>query len=289
MQTSDYDKISVTAKIVAHARQFSDIPFAHDIANYIDAARAMTEVANDVPKDGRNLAAPLVEARYKSISKFIQQNGFSQVLEIASGFTLRGLAFCKESTMTYVESDLAQVTKSKQVLIQLIKQKYDLGTCENYYPVTANALNQQEILGLLNLLDTSKPIAIITEGLIPYLTQLEQTLLAQNVRCLLSRFVSGYWITPDFITKTTANRALPDTDQQFREAVNQATQRPLHQDAFETEQDIENFIDEQGFTFRCVPQLTLVDALVSAQRLNIQQNEIDHLKPRMNLWILAIK
>ena len=92
MQSIDYDKISITAKLVAYFRQVSDIPFAQDVSDFVRAEEAMQEIASMMESEGDNLIklketvdqvkvyAPLLESRYKSIVQVILKTGIKQVL-----------------------------------------------------------------------------------------------------------------------------------------------------------------------------------------------------------------
>ncbi|MBU6427616.1 MAG: hypothetical protein KGR26_01270, partial [Cyanobacteria bacterium REEB65] len=98
----------MTAKFVAYMRQFSDIPFAKEVAQWLAADSALQELRREHELDLDELAlfAPLFEVRYKSLAAAIRQSGIRQVLEIASGVSLRGLHMAIEDQIAYVETDL---------------------------------------------------------------------------------------------------------------------------------------------------------------------------------------
>ncbi|MEI9997835.1 MAG: hypothetical protein WDO13_01005 [Verrucomicrobiota bacterium] len=75
-------------------RQFTDIPFAQDVARLTHAREAFERLLHGHPVKAEDLAeyAPIFEARYHSLATMIRRCRASQVLELASGFTLRGLA-----------------------------------------------------------------------------------------------------------------------------------------------------------------------------------------------------
>jgi hypothetical protein len=96
--TINFDKISVTAKLAAYMRQYSDIPFAAEIALHIGAAEAFEQLLHDHQIRPADLLwyAPIFEVRYKSIVEVIRQMGVTQILELASGISLRGLAMTQD-------------------------------------------------------------------------------------------------------------------------------------------------------------------------------------------------
>lgn len=298
METIDYSKVSITAKLVAYFRRFSDIPFAEDVAVYIHAEEALKEIArhgrlNEEPESKQQemanegkASSPMLEARYKSIVELIKRTGIKQILELASGFSLRGLAMAEDASITYIETDLADVNAEKQKLIALLREKYGFAERTNHHVLTANALNKAELDAAANLLDHSQALLIINEGLIPYLSFDEQTALAKIVRQLLSEFNGGAWITPDFMTQEVAI-GISDNRKRFREAINKATERPLHSAAFESEQAINEFISHHDFKGESWYQTELVSELASLERLQLRHELLEKLKPFMRIYMLT--
>src|SRR6188508_3778540 len=103
--SADASLISVTAKLAAYYRQFSDIPFATEVAKRIGADDAFEQILREhgLDRDKLTFYAPMFEARYKSISQLIRKSGCSQILELASGYSLRGLDLTQSSAVRYVE------------------------------------------------------------------------------------------------------------------------------------------------------------------------------------------
>jgi O-methyltransferase involved in polyketide biosynthesis len=295
----DYSKISVTAKLVAFFRKFSDIPFAVDVAEYIHAdetlmtiARQLEEGTDQPPSDGTlpdegKVYAPILEARYKSIVQLILKSGYKQVLELASGFSLRGLAMTRERDFVYVESDLQGINDEKQKLIADMQTKHAIADYGNHHIATANALAFDELERAIEPLRKDQPLILTNEGLIPYLTAAERETLAGNVHKLLHKFAGGgIWITPDFMTRQAAEN-VSERVKRFRAAIAGATDRPLYAAAFETDEEIDQFIKDSGFNGLCRYQIDEVPHLSSCERLGIDTQVIEHLKPRMRIWQLS--
>ena len=92
------EKISPTAWTIAHRRIFTDIPYSKAIFNEIERLRRLQGV--DIPDELKSPEiAPQIEARYKLVSKLLAQNHVEQVLEIAAGFSPRGLDLTSDSSM----------------------------------------------------------------------------------------------------------------------------------------------------------------------------------------------
>lgn len=298
MQGIDYAKISITAKLVAHFRQYSDIPFAEDVASFVKAEAAVQAIAAKLKADEKtpeqqkemvkesNWSAPLLEARYKSIVELIQQTGIKQVLELASGFSLRGLAMAsQDAEFNYVETDLADINEEKKKLVTLLRTKHGLSDLGNHHIITANALDRGELEAATAPLKRDQPLAIVNEGLIPYLSTTEQESLADNVHYLLGKFNGGAWITPDFATRDVAD-AVSEHRKRFREAINSTTERQLHGAAFASEEALNEFIRNHGFSGTSQWQIDVVPTLVSPERLGISDEVVKRLKPQMRIWLL---
>ncbi len=87
-----FEKVSLTAQLAAYMRQFSDIPFARDVAELLysrEVFEALLQGHEMVPED-LLWYAPIFEVRYKSVTAAIQRSGCRQILELASGLALRG-------------------------------------------------------------------------------------------------------------------------------------------------------------------------------------------------------
>lgn len=303
MTNSDYSKISITAKMVAFFRQFSDIPFASEVAEFVRAYEALLEISSkmqvadepEVADDTQNrggelpdevkIFAPFLEARYKSIETLIREAGIDQVLELASGVSLRGLAMCSASDMTYVESDLPGINEEKKRLLEHI---FSQGTAKppRHHVVNVNALNYSELANTLPLFLTDKPLAIVTEGLLNYLSKEERATVAANVRKFLTNFSGGAWITPDFITRQISDD-VPEMIKRFRAALTGVTERQLNEAAFENEDAIADFATESGFTMICYSQADLVPELTSVDRMHLSPELVNSLKPRVRVWVLS--
>src|SRR5678815_5887372 len=102
--SADTSLISVTAKLSAYYRKFSDIAFAAEVAALIGADEAFAQIVSDhgLEPDKLTFYAPMFEARYKSITQLIRKSGATQVLELACGYSLRGLDLTRDPSLCYV-------------------------------------------------------------------------------------------------------------------------------------------------------------------------------------------
>src|SRR5690242_2032740 len=140
---ADSSLISVTAKVAAYYREFSDIPFAREVAKRIGAEAAFEQILREhgLERDKLTFYAPMFEARYKSITQLILQSGTSQVLELASGYSLRGLDLSRSGAMRYVETDLPLVVETKLGLLEEVRQHHAIPRSAQHVVTAADALD----------------------------------------------------------------------------------------------------------------------------------------------------
>jgi len=156
--TKSFESIIPTALYTAYPLIFTDIPFAKEMYNLLNEKGFPQELK-------KVILAPSLEARYKLIDKLCDACGSLQILELASGFTTRGLTRCLDNkNITYVELDLPSVIKNKQKMIKTYSR-----IPKNLHFVKGNALNKQDLNKCLKYFDITKPITVLNQGLMRYL------------------------------------------------------------------------------------------------------------------------
>jgi hypothetical protein len=286
LSQTDHDKISLTAKLVSYYRQFSDIPFSKDVADYVGAEKAFQNLLAecDLKSEELLLYAPILEARYKSIAAQVLKSGITQVLELASGFSLRGLAMTLNPKINYVESDLGDLTTEKLSLISKIQTEHHLKDNGNYHIAIANALDLEQLREAARFFQPHQSLAVVNEGLIQYLSYEEMKVLAKNVRELLLEF-GGVWITPDFFIKTDSQN-VSEKRKKFRQAVSGVTETEMYASAFESYDQMDVFFEESGFVRQRLNQVKEAGELVSVKTLGLPSEVMEKLKSGLNLWVL---
>jgi O-methyltransferase involved in polyketide biosynthesis len=287
----DPSKISPTAKLVAYWRQFSDVPYAKEVSDLI-GAKELSEKILKSPTSLENMAwlAPMIEARYKSINSAIQSSGIKQIFELASGVALRGLALTSDPEVVYVETDLKGISEEKKTLVEKIRALHALEPRTNLYFETVNVLSLQELDEASRHFNPGKPIAIIHEGLMPYLSIPEKETLAKNIHTLLEKF-GGVWITPDFTHKKELEKSWNRNGEMEKmiQAVGSLTERNFKDAAFENEEAIQGFCERMGFEFSVSPQIDGSYKLTSTESVSVSKNVIEDCKRDLSLWTLRVK
>jgi len=286
--TVNFEKISLTARLTAYMRQYSDIPFARDVANRLQAEAAFEKLLRDNELSPKDLLwyAPILEVRYKSVAETIRKSRATQVLELASGFSLRGLAMTQNPDITYIESDLEELTDEKASLVDELRRQYRLADCGNLHFVAADALAREQLQSAAKLFRRDQPIAVVNEGLLLYLSASEMTMVARNIRDLLIEF-DGVWITPDFSLKQDV-KDVSEQQRRFRRLVAAATERTMYDNAFDSDEQLLAFFGGLGLQPQVLNQVDTAPNVVSLDVLKLSHQILDMAKSKLKLWVLSV-
>ena len=277
----------MTAKLAAYYRQFTDIPFAAEAAGRIDAADAFEQLVRDhgLNREQLSFYAPMFEARYKSITELIRKSGATQVLELASGYSLRGLDLTRHGAIRYVETDLAAVVETKRALLDDLRARHGIAKSPQHFLTVADALDTAQLRAAAAVLDPAQPVIVLCEGLILYLTKAETERLAENVHALLDDF-GGSWMTPDFVL-TAESPELPPERARLREAITGITQRQLDASSFEDAAALAAFLRRVGFEAVVRRQVDETPAFSSIGRLGLSPDLLERLRPALRVWVMS--
>jgi O-methyltransferase involved in polyketide biosynthesis len=284
-----YEKISLTAQLAAYMRQFSDIPFASDVAELLHSREVFEALLQ-----GRQMApedllwyAPIFEVRYKSVTEAIRRTGSRQILELASGLTLRGLAFTQDPRYIYIESDLTGISAEKRAIIASLRQKYGLADHANLHFPAVNALDRGQLHEAVKRLNRNQPLVVVSEGLFPYLSPDEMRTVVGNIRELLAEF-RGHWITPDFSIKDEVNQ-VSDQQRNFRRIVAAATEHEMYNNAFDSLEQLIAFLREMGLSAAVHNAAEEIGEIISVRSLHLPATLLDPIKASLRLWVLSLR
>ena len=270
----DFESISPTAILTSYPRIFTDIPYEKEIYKWLSE-----NCSEDVKLN--KMLAPEIEARYKLTNKLLDNLGIKQVLELAAGYSSRGLIYSKKG-YSYVEMDLESVSKNKTKLLNDIDNIND-----NLHIISGDALNYDDYIKCEKYFDLGKQVAIINEGLLRYLTFDEKKRVAINIYNFLKKY-GGAWITCD----VTPKRFLQKQDKQnptLNSNLNNVTARNNLNDRFENEEHIRSFFGEIGFNNIEIHKFMEVkDELKSFEMINMDKSECDELLDSAIVAILRV-
>lgn len=288
----EFSKISPTAKLVAYFRQFSDIAFAKDISEIIQAKAIAEKLCSStsVLVDLERFVAPAIEARYKSMISAIDRTGITQVLELASGLSFRGIMMTKNPKITYVETDLPELTLEKLSIVERIPEMSRAYRRDNLHFESVDALSMHDLHRAMRHFNDKKPLAIIHEGLFMYLSRIEKEILANNIKDILNHF-GGCWITPDIMIQSEMSSLMSrpkvqSVMNQLAASIKTLTGRDLNQEQFKDQADVNSFFKKLGYKITTHPQIDGSYELTSLRKLPMSDEHLKILESSLKLWVL---
>jgi hypothetical protein len=259
-----YESISPSAYSLLMMKGHTNIPFAREAAALLkNASKGQDMFTSDFGLGAANYWITLMhfESRYWSIDQLLDDCPYTNILELSSGFSFRGLALSRRRPVFYIDSDLEGVIAGKQRFVDALtkdspaeaKGHYELQPLNVLDPAAFKniiARSSSELRSSL-LLDRNLrfarfppgPIAIVNEGLLVYLDNAEKEGLCQNIReCLLTR--GGCWITADVYLQRQAGDPLPAQSEASRQW---HAQHKIEEKKFNSFQEAEAFFNRMGF------------------------------------------
>ena len=283
--TNSFDKISPTALMVAHVRQFTDIPYSKEIAQLVNAQAVVEQLLENSSNRPVEVGV-YIEGRYKFINKLIAQSQATQIIELASGLQPRGMIMTENPDIIFVESDLPGILTQKQELVQKL-----IGNRPNYkfIPINVTSVPSQFPLDA-NYLNTQKPVVITCEGLMMYLTSAEKQLVFKNIREMLEIY-GGMWITSDFNSKTEIEniRKISPSLQHFTQIASNITGRNLDDYLFHNFDHVKQFASEQGFDIESYSKVDILNELTCLEPLNIDFEIAKSMLANAFVFVLKLK
>lgn len=275
MESYDFRRVSVTALVPAFARgECTNIPWAKEILAVLRERGATLSDGPWSEQDARAYAS-FFEARFRAVSRVMEEKGSTQVLELAAGLSPRGMELAQRGVV-YVEADLAESMALKRELVTAI-----LGSVpKSLHLCAASVIDREQLLACSFPFVTGRPVAVTTEGLLRYLTFEEKTHLSENVREILRRY-GGWWITPDIHLRGWAMQQSPIYRQIERETLG----RNLDSNYFADLDHARQFFESCGFTVESRPLFDGIHCQITASR---NEDQIAELSDR-RLFVLTLK
>jgi O-methyltransferase involved in polyketide biosynthesis len=235
----------------------ADIPYCWELAGLMDAKKTADAVFGANSLRIAAALAPIMELRHRSISALMKQSDIKNILEIAAGFSTRGLEMTEyDPTIHYIESDLRPVLEEKKELIRQL-MPFGQGKPKNLCFCAADALDCWQLERVADNFDDG-PIKIITEGLLLYLNREEKERITKNLICLLKKS-GGIWITTDISVKKRFIALDKENDIGVGLAkITQLTGRDFADIAFATEQEAVEFFATCGLKATITNQSSLI-------------------------------
>ena len=284
---TDHHFVSPTAKLVAHFRRYTDIPYSEEIAQRIDAQGVASKLAggDEILHGLSSWHAPYLEARYKCIGSQLEREGYRNVMELAAGIAPRGFVMTRYPDVTHVDTDLGGILDERKALFK------ELGIQKrpNHYFHKVNVLSLDDLEGASRYFE-GKPFAVIHEGLLPYLIREEKQAMAKNLHSILKP-QNGIYVTPDVVTKIRY-KAMIDGNPSLVElfaAISGVTARNMVDNAFEDWEDAVRFYEQSGFSIDRRPYYDGTYELSSIGRLKSDTERVMAMIRPREVWVMRAK
>lgn len=121
--------------------------------------------------------------RHAMIDALVQKSGAAQILELAAGLSRRGATVSADPAIQYVEVDLPPVVERKRALLERTDEGKAIAARPNLRFVPADVAEAD----LPALVDPTRPVCVIAEGLLMYLKPDQQRALWRRVAALIER------------------------------------------------------------------------------------------------------
>jgi O-methyltransferase involved in polyketide biosynthesis len=213
--TRDFSTISPSAKSLLMVRAQTSLPFARQAAELLCGASAVEDAAREVASTAWGVGRRQhFEQRARSIDTAIEGLGSTSILELAAGFSFRGLNMAaRRDDVFYLDTDLPEMVAIKTDLVRRLHPEALRGTL---LVKRLNALDADAFRASVDLLPAG-PIAVVQEGLLMYLDDAEKAALTANLRgALLAR--GGSWVTADVYVRNVFEPQRDERTAKFLEA-----------------------------------------------------------------------
>ncbi|MFN3712609.1 MAG: class I SAM-dependent methyltransferase [Alcanivoracaceae bacterium] len=132
------------------------------------------------------------------VREAIEQRGVTQILEIACGLSPRGYRFRQQyPQLNYVEADLPDMAARKH---RLLTSQQCLGEQHRVVPLNIFSTEGVDAMEVVagKCFDRSKPLLVITEGLVNYFSLESISPFWQRLQQMLSGYAGGSYLTDNY-------------------------------------------------------------------------------------------
>jgi O-methyltransferase involved in polyketide biosynthesis len=243
----NFASISPSAYSLLLMKGLTPIPYARQAAELLVAPRPyQPETENRRPLFWARVMH--FENRYWSIDQLMEGLPITNILELSSGFSFRGLALSRQKPVFYVDTDLPELITTKQTFVDafLSAETSSAGSTitatspagqaspetppasqtppathspGHYQLLPLNALDESAFNAVIHRFPPGQ-LLILNEGLLVYLDPAEKEQLCRNIRNALLRR-GGYWITGDVYIQRDLDPFLVDREDSLHQFLQQ--------------------------------------------------------------------
>jgi O-methyltransferase involved in polyketide biosynthesis len=284
--TRDFNTISPSAGALLMMKALTDIPFAKETAMMIGDLEAYRTTVRE--KRSKMFLGRMIhfENRYKTIDAALDTIQPTQVIELSSGFSCRGLALAQQRPVTYIDTDLPEFISNKKILVDRLIAEQHLQLQGALHVEPLNVMDELRFLDITKLLPAGR-VTIVNEGLLVYLDTEEKKRLCSVIRSILQER-GGEWVTGDVYIKRDMTALLGQPREEFDEELTKfLEQHNIEANKFDSYEAAEAFFTACGF--RITRKIDVVyPSLTSLQYISRPVEEAavkDWMKGR-ETWVL---
>ncbi len=235
----DFSSISPSAKSLQMMKGYTNIPYAQQTAALMQGTEIFD--LNFEEKDFWFWIRVMhFESRYWSIDQLMKLTDNKNILEISSGYSLRGLDLCaRDESIHYIDTDLPEVVAMKEDMITRLHLAKDITGRFELIPL--NVIDGSAFKSVVDRF-SDRPITIVNEGLLMYLNTEEKIIVCKTIHSILKQR-GGCWITADIYVKRPGEVTLPQSKSEtaFLE------QHKIEENKFDSYEAARDFFENLGF------------------------------------------
>ncbi len=138
----NFNTISPSARVLLLMKALTDIPFARETAALILEPEAFGRLLQQQHSETFLARVVHFENRYKTIDQMLDILHPSNVLELSSGFSCRGLAMTQHKPVVYLDTDLPESAGNKKSLITDLIRIHHVHRKGKLYVQPLNAMDE---------------------------------------------------------------------------------------------------------------------------------------------------
>lgn len=291
----NFNTISPSARVLLLMKALTDIPFARETAALILEPEAFDRLLQQHHSTTFLVRVVHFENRYKTIDQMLDILRPSNVLELSSGFSCRGLAMAQYKPIIYLDTDLPESADNKKTLITDLIRIHHVHRKGKLYVQPLNAMDGSQFENALQFFAPG-PITIVNEGLLVYLDEEEKRALCKTIHAILKRR-GGHWITGDVYLKNpdhepginNGNGAIKQTqeDNKWKEFL---TEHNVNANKFNSYDEAEAFFISCGFRVaHKAPTLHKSLSALSYFSTPIKAEDVDEWLKYRQTWVLEVE
>ena len=290
--TYDHSRLSSTAALAAYARARTDIPYAFAIGQAVRAHETTSAVLGSILPRMAGIAAPLFEARYRSVTAGLKARNAGNILELAMGFSPRGLEHAGCGGV-YVGTDLAEALPESARVLRTIASQNNISPDHLHFRAVnvLDACQLEEAVAQFG----KEQFTVCAEGLLLHFSREEQACAAENLRSVLAG--RGSFITPDIDSVESFDRTmhcfgyvLGSLCTGIMTRIAGHTGRQMSDSYFPTDAAAQQFFTDAGYLVQTVPWYDGAVEMRSLARLpHMLQSRVEAALKTKKTWIVTPK